>query len=307
MKSRRSGLVGLVTGAISAAPVSGEPMGVPDLLIVQAIQQRLAGSGLTLPIADTGGEAERIPALLATLRRHRVEGVLLVAPHRQPAHLPEPRGAVPTVLVDCFDAHGTPAVLPDDEAGQHAITARVLAEGHARVGFLPISPARTASPLRMRGYRRALAGAGVPYDDALVIPVDLPGSAGEHQVIYDALERLFALSDPPTAILCGNDRLAVAVFGLLRERGLSIPDDVSVAGCDDHRIIAETLWPALATVELPYAAMGVRAADLLLGLIAGTGAPPAEPIHVRGAVRMRPSLAPLAEPDVVSFQGRKSE
>ncbi|MEM7530519.1 MAG: LacI family DNA-binding transcriptional regulator, partial [Pseudomonadota bacterium] len=167
MKSRRSGLVGLVTGAISGTPLSGGSTGLPDLVIVQAIQQRLADSGLTLLIADTGGQADRIPTLLTTFRRHRVEGVLLVAPHHQPVDIPEPHGSVPTVLVNCFDSHDTPAILPEDEAGQHAITRRVLAEGHRRVAFLTISPARTAAPLRMSGYRRALAEAGLALDDAL--------------------------------------------------------------------------------------------------------------------------------------------
>jgi len=67
----------------------------------------------------------------------------------------------------------------------------------------------------------------------------------------------------PTAICCGNDRMALAVYGMLRTRGLRIPEDISVAGYDDYRLISETLYPPLTTVALPCREIGRRAARML--------------------------------------------
>ena len=83
MRSQRTGLVGLVTGAISGPQAAGGATGLPDLQIVQGIQRMLGEAGLTLLISDTGGDAERIPQLVRTLREHRVEGLFYVADYHQ--------------------------------------------------------------------------------------------------------------------------------------------------------------------------------------------------------------------------------
>ena len=79
MRSHRTWLVGLVTGAISGPQAAGGASGLPDLQIVQGIQRKLGEAGLTLLISDTGGDAGRIPQLVRTLREHRVEGLFGVA------------------------------------------------------------------------------------------------------------------------------------------------------------------------------------------------------------------------------------
>ena len=84
--------------------------------------------------------------------------------------------------------------------------------------------------------------------------------------------------------------MALRVYGILRSRGVRVPDDISVAGYDNYRVIAETLYPPLTTVELPYAAMGVRAAERLLAMIAGAGraptpSPRSSPAPSTGAAR----------------------
>ena len=70
-------------------------------------------------------------------------------------------------------------------------------------------------------------------------------------------------------LCCGNDRLAVTVYGILRARGIAVPEEMSVAGYDDYRVISETLYPQLTTMELPYARMGEAAARLMLGELRG--------------------------------------
>ncbi len=92
MRSHRTGLLGLVTGAISGPQAGGGASGLPDLQIVRAIERTLAEAGMSLLISDMGGAAERIPPLVRTLREHRVEGTFYVADHHQRIVIPPPHG-----------------------------------------------------------------------------------------------------------------------------------------------------------------------------------------------------------------------
>ena len=109
-------------------------------------------------------------------------------------------------------------------------------------------------------------------------------------MLWDAIDHMLQLPSPPTVFCCGNDRLALKVYGILRSRGLKVPDEISVAGYDNYRAIAETLYPPLTTVELPYTAMGVRAAQRLLSLISGEGRDDPNPTIVAGPVYWRGSV-----------------
>lgn len=307
MKSNRSGLIGLITGAISNADEISTAAGLPDLLIVQGAQKVIEKSNKTLLISDTGGRLDRVPDLVRTFQEHRVEGILYVADYHKPLDLTLPGRGIPKVLVNCYDPLGTPAVVPDDEGGQYALTRAVIAQGHRRIAYLTLAPGQEATRLRLAGFRRALDQARLPFDASLVQATDLFGTPGERQLIWDALDTFFSGEDPPTAICCGNDRLAMAVYSILRGRGISVPGQVSVVGYDDHRLISETLYPPLTTAELPYSAMGARAAQVLLDLLADAETTPPEKIRVSGQVRHRGSLvAPPAAPTakVIQLKGR---
>ena len=304
MRNNRSGLIGLITGAISQTAEPDQPRGLPDLMIVQGIQRALSGGRLTLMIADTGGRADRVPHLMRTFVQHRVEGLIYVADHHQEVDLPLEEAACPVVLANCFDAVGTPAVVPDDRAGQKALVARLIRAGHARIGYLTLPRGLVATRLRTEGYAAALSEAGIAFDPALVISAYLDGDSTNGQLLWDSVERLMALPEPPTVLCCGNDEMAMRVYGILRTRGLRIPEDISVAGYDDHRSIADTLFPPLTTVGLAYAAMGVRAAEMLTGLIDGQGSPTTNPVLVSGPVCWRGSVTETPKLHIMKTQGR---
>lgn len=297
MRSSRSGLIGLITGAISTTPDPNEPKGLPDLLIVQGIQNVMSASGMTLMIADTGGRASRVPHLVRTFLEHRVEGLIYVADYHQRVELPEIPTDCPLILANCYDDIDTPAVLPDDERGQHDLTARLIQSGHHRIAYLTLPREMDATRLRIEGYRRALAEAGLVYNPELVVTGFLSDRDRSAALLWDAIDRLLSLPEPPTAFCCGNDEMAMRVYGILRTRGLRMPEDISVVGYDNYRAIAETLYPPLTTVELPYAAMGARAAEWLLSLIKGETHPQTNPILVSGPVSWRSSVTVISAPD----------
>ena len=307
MRSNRSGLIGLITGAISMSPEPTQPAGLPELFIVQGIQKALANSGMTMMIADTGGAVAKAAPLIDTFLRHRVEGLIYVAEYHQKVALAAPSDGTPMVLANCFDDRGTPAILPDDFRGQCDLVARLISAGHRRVGYLTLRPDIAAGPLRNNGYRTALAEAGIAYDPALTENCDLEGRYGETQLLWDAIARMLRLSAPPTVLCCGNDQMALRVYGILRSMGRKVPTEVSVAGYDNYRVIAETLYPPLTTVELPYTAIGVRAAQRLMAMISGQPREDKGPTLVAGPVYWRDSVTELHPANLTFLKSVKEE
>lgn len=296
MRTNKSQVVGVITGAISHTPEPAEQSGLPDLYILQGIQKAFTQSDMTLMIADTGGLSERVPHLIGAFRRHRVDGMIYVADYHQKVALPETSRRQPLVLANCYDDQGTAAVLPDDRRGQRTLVERIVAQGHSRIAYLTLSPSLKATALRVAGYRDALEAAGIGYDPDLVAAAYLDALGADRQLLWDAVDRLLQLDVPPTAICCGNDRMALRVYDILRSRGIAIPNDMSVAGYDNYRIIAETLSPLLTTMELPYTAIGIRAAEMLISQLAGEASPPTSPALVGGSIHWRASVATRALP-----------
>ena len=290
MKSRKSGLIGLITGAISNSEQFSTSVGLPDLFIVKGAQRVIGKSNKTLLISDTGGKTDSVPSLLRTFQEHRVEGVLYVATNHKLLDTSLDGFFERKVLVNCYDNVGTPAVVPDDEVGQYILTKTVIAEGHRRIGYLTLDPRQVATKLRLAGFNLALKEANIDLDPNLVVPVDLFGAPAEHELISDALDKFFNLASPPTVICCGNDRLALRTYSILRGKSIEVPEQISVVGYDDHRQIAETLSPTLTTVELPYLAMGERAATTLLELLSDDEKTPTGLMRVSGSVVRRRSL-----------------
>ena len=298
MRSNRSGLIGLITGAISMSQELEQPAGLPELFIVQGIQKAIAAAGRTLMIADTGGMPNSIPHLVQTFLEHRVEGLLYVAAHHQRVELPALPADTPLVLANCFDDAGTACVIPDDRRGQRELVDRLIKAGHRRIAYISLRPDIVATGLRIAGYRDALTASGLAFDDALIDTGEITGLEEDAQLLWNAIDRLLNLPQPPTVFCCGNDRMALRVYGILRSRGLKVPDEISVAGYDNYRVIAEMLYPPLTTVELPYVAMGVRAAQRLLSLISGEGRNNPEPALVAGPVYWRSSVTELQPANV---------
>lgn len=286
MRSNKSGLVGLITGAISLSSERTETSGLPEILIVQGIQKAIEASGKTLLIADTGGQTDRVPQLIRTFEEHRVEGIIYAADYHRKIELPPISDSTKITLANCYDDAGTPCVLPNDYQGQKSLVLSLIASGHRRIAYLTLSPKLDATVQRTAGYKQALEAKGIAFDTNLLLTAgtDMPDSTAEEQLLWDAIDRVLNLPEPPTAICFGNDRMAMRAYGILRSRGLSLPGDVSIAGYDNHKMITQTLYPTLTSAELPYAAIGLRATELLLDMIRDDRPRTQDPILVSGPV-----------------------
>lgn len=307
MRAQKSGIIGLITGAIGTHHQPVIKQGLPDLHIVQGVQRALDASGMTVMIADTGGRKDRIPPLIETFLSHRVEGLIYVAEYHQEVALPRVPDDTPLVLANCFDAIGTPAILPDDRRLQSDLVKRLITAGHRRIGFLGLRTEMVAAKLRRLGYLDALGAANIDPDDRLMTHVDFDEPVVGAQLLWDSIDRMLGVPHPPSVLCCGNDQMAMMVYGILRSMGLRVPEEVSVAGFDNYRAVSETLYPPLTTVELPYNAIGARAGERLLAMISGEIQKDQSPILVAGPTHWRSSVTEVRAPNLVSFKRFREE
>ncbi|MBO0837008.1 MAG: substrate-binding domain-containing protein, partial [Actinobacteria bacterium] len=203
----------------------------------------------------------------STLASHDTDGVILVTSELTTAELDQVRQeSIPLVVVD-------PANMPDPDvpsvgatnwAGGMAATDHLLSLGHRRIATISGPADFLCSRARVDGYRSALERAGTSFDEALIRNGDF-----HHEGGFQRGGELLDLAEPPTAIFAGSDQQALGVYEAARQRGLRIPEDLSVVGFDDLPT-ARWVSPPLTTVRQPLADMGRMAAEMLSSLIYGS-------------------------------------
>ncbi len=256
LAARRSDWYGIVTEIVTA------PFAVD---VIKGAQDRALERGKFLLIASSESEGAAEAAGIEKLLEQRVEGLIYAATWHRPVHVPDVVREVPTVLVNCFDAEGSlPAVVPDEVGGGRAATRHLLDAGHTRIALITLDPDIPATVGRRQGYEDALRSAGIPVEESLVVAGDATADGG-----YAAACELLDRDDRPSAVFCGNDRMAMGAYDAIKERGLRIPDDVAVVGFDNQELIAAYLRPRLTTVALPFQEMGARGVEMLAALAEG--------------------------------------
>ena len=146
----------------------------------------------------------------------------------------------------------------DDFAAAKEMTEYLIGLGHRRIGLITGHPEHIASKERERGFRAAVAEAGLLREDVSVEQGYFTFRSG-----LDAAEKLLAREDPPSAIFASNDDMGAAAISVAHRRGLHVPGDLTVVGFDDTAP-ATTVWPELTTIRQPVSAMGAAALHLLL-------------------------------------------
>jgi LacI family transcriptional regulator len=145
----------------------------------------------------------------------------------------------------------------DDYAAAKEMTAYLLGLGHRRIALITGNLNHIAATERERGFRAAMAEAGLE-DPEAVEQGNFTFRSG-----LDAAARLLEREVPPTAIFASNDDMAAAVISVAHRRGLNVPGDLTVVGFDDTSP-ATTVWPELTTIRQPVSAMAAAALELLL-------------------------------------------
>ncbi|MFD2332033.1 GntR family transcriptional regulator [Cohnella sp. GCM10020058] len=177
----------------------------------------------------------------------------------------------PYVVIDHpLEGIEVPLFSPDNERGSYEMTRHLIQMGHERIAF--VAPGLYIHPAfreRYKGYCRALVEAGIPVRPEWIVSADWAlGTEPEvlHKEADALLKRWLSGSGRPTALLAGNDLLAIHLIKSALRAGIAVPEALSVAGFD-NLAMTEYLEVPLTTVSQPFYEMGERAADSLIRLI----------------------------------------
>lgn len=256
MRSGTSSVFGLMTDAVTTTPYSVD--------IVRGAQAALTDRHQTLLIASSDGDPEREAELWEMFRAHRVAGVAYAAMFHRVHDVGRNAFGQSIVLANCFaTGQDRPSIVPDDEQGGYLQARYLLERGHRRIGIITLIPDIVATELRSKGMRRAFQEAGVVFDENLEQRGMIGPIRHETSIVHDVARAMLQHANRPSAIICGNDQIAMQVFAVAAAIGLSVPQDLSVIGFDDLRLISESLYPKLTTVALPYFEIGRRAVEIM--------------------------------------------
>ncbi len=241
---------------------------VPDIdnpffsCMVKSTERIASEWNYTVMLGDTGGEIGNEQEYMEIMLGNMVEGVILVTPRMLDTSICKYSCQIPLVLVDrSLEDGDILQIWADNRIGASRAADYLIELGHRRIGFIS-GPANVQDSIRReQGYRDALERHGIPFNSSLVVRGDFLLESG-----YGSLDHFLSLHPPPTAIFSSNDIMAFGLIKRARERGMAVPDDLSIVGFDNIPFSA-LIDPPLTTIDHPMLEMGRRAIQLLLSEI----------------------------------------
>lgn len=233
---------------------------------IAGVERVLLTEGRTLVLSVVGDDDHEATVYRTLAAGQRVDGVFLTDLRRDDPRIPMLQElGLPAVTLghpDTDAAHPFPSVALDDTPGTVATVRHLLDFGHRRIAHVIGPRAMLHASRRRTAFEDTLRDAGLEPDPALVIETDFTAAQGAA-----ATTALLQRADPPTAIVFGNDPMAIAGLGVAHERGLSVPRDLSITGFDDSEL-ARYVYPSLTSVRTDPLRWGEAAARTLLHLVA---------------------------------------
>ena len=244
--------------------------------ILQGVEAAALEHGYSLLIADPHDDPVHERTVVQLLHERRVDG-MIVAPSPDPRELLAYLGRheVPTVFLDrLIGIEASHASVPRHDqicAESAEPTTRLVTHladlGHRRIALIAGLPGLSTTRERIAGYRHGLAAAGLPYDERLLVHGDSEAAGAEH-----ATDALLSLAVPPTALVTANNAMTIGTLRALRERGMSVPEDIALC-CFDDFAWADLFTPRLTAIAQPSKEIGAQAVRLLLDRLAAPDRP----------------------------------
>jgi DNA-binding LacI/PurR family transcriptional regulator len=257
--------------------------------LIRGAEEVLQEAGMGLVVSAIHGRSPLARQWLRNLSIRGSRGAILVVAELSRRHEQELRGlGIPFVLVHpvAEPEPDVPCVSSTNWTGGLTATRHLVHLNHRRIAMIGGPPRRLSARARFDGYRAALEQAGIEFDPALVRDGDFG-----HELAYRHALDLLGGPDRPTAIFAGSDHQALGTYRAARERGLRVPEDLSVVGFDDLPF-AEWIGPKLTTVRQPLAEMTALAARMVLQLLDGER-PDIHQVELATRLVIRESTAPL--------------
>jgi LacI family transcriptional regulator len=196
----------------------------------------------------------------------RVDGFILMSPHLDSETLVARHlKSIPTVILSSSEASDTyNSIRIDNVGGSRQVMHHLISLGHRRIAIVKGDPGNEDGEERLAGYHAELRANSIDVRDELIISGDFTDQSG-----YAAGRILLDLKNRPTAVFASNDEMAIGVLRHLRERGVSVPDEIAVAGFDDIQI-SSLIHPSLTSIHVNISELGSLAVERLL-LLLNTG------------------------------------
>jgi LacI family transcriptional regulator len=258
LRSARSYLVGMVVPDVT------NPLFPP---IVRGAERVLSGVGYTLVLTDTDNDAATERRQIEQLRGRGMDGFIVATARWEDPILDEVADfEVPTVLVNRYTAsRRLPYVGGDERTGVLLAVDHLVELGHRRIAYLAGPQDTSTGRERADAFRQAVRAHGLPNNRSQVRVCGAYSEAAG----AEATRRLLVSGQKFTAIMAGNDLIALGVLAVLADAGIRCPEHVSLIGFNDLPMV-DKLTPPLTTVQLPLTEIGTMAARILLSEIDGT-------------------------------------
>jgi len=247
----RKRVIGLLLDEVSTTPFAAQ--------FIEGARDEAALQDVTIAIFCTRYDPALEQAAMDLLVAQQAIGIIYASLMTRQIVVPEALSELPLVLLNCHERKlRYPSVVPGDVVGGYVATQALLRAGHRRIAHMAGEKFVDAAVDREKGYRQAMAEWAVEVDESLVHQAGWSIRAGREKAL-----QLMSMSNPPTAIFCFNDRMAMGCYDAARRLGLAVPGDISIVGFDNEDIAAN-MDPPLSTVILPHDEMARWAVGVLL-------------------------------------------
>ncbi|WP_432561684.1 LacI family DNA-binding transcriptional regulator [Kineococcus sp. SYSU DK003] len=285
LRGGRTGVIGLVVPELTSAYFA-ELAG----LVVRTAADR----AWTVLVNESGGTVDGERRLLEGSGSRMIDGLVVSPWALPPEELSEHAGRLPLVVLGERDPAGVADhVTVDNVAAAHAVTSHLIALGRRRIAAVGLQPhlSNGTAAQRLLGYRQALTDAGLPHEATLEVPVEALHRAQGAQ----AVQTLLAAPQPPDAVFCFSDGLALGAQRAALRSGRRVPEDLAVAGFDDIED-GRYATPSLTTVSPDKQQIAERALMCLADRIDRRSTAAAQRIVVPHRLVVRESTAGIEPP-----------
>lgn len=247
----RKRVIGLMLDEVSTTPFAAP--------FIEGARDEAALQDVTVAMFCTRMDPALEQAAVDLLVSQKTIGIVYASLMTRQVIVPEAFSELPLVLLNCYERKlRYPSVVPGDIVGGYSAAQALLRAGHRRIAHMAGEYFVDAAVDREKGFRQAMAEWNVTVDETLVTPGGWTIRAGRERALA-----LMSQPNPPTAIFCFNDRMAMGCYDAARMLNLTIPGDISIVGFDDEDLAAN-MEPPLSTMVLPHDEMARWAVAELL-------------------------------------------
>ncbi|MFE1033566.1 LacI family DNA-binding transcriptional regulator [Streptomyces sp. NPDC058807] len=274
-----SGIIGLAMSAISN-PYFAD--------VVHGLDRRASKEGYSLLLAETHDDPDGELRAVSELLRRKVSAIVLAPSGNTERTLTYARQAgVPVTVLDRAVRHDTDQISVENVESTARLVDHLAETGHTRIAMISGRPGLATTEERIQGYRLGLTRRGLTEREEYLV-----SGGSQAAPAQQAITGLLGLSEPPTAVVVGNNQMTIGAMRGLREAGVKVPDDIALVAFDDFEW-SDLFQPRLTAIAQPTSLIGEQAFELALSRIADPGIAPRR-VLVQPAFQHRESCGCVA-------------